>query len=94
MKKPFVKVGDRVHYLRHRGDGQSKYRMDTWPIGVWMGDKEVDGTVVEYHPEIPATEVNGRKVECLAPWAVVRWDNGAQTVVDADNRGERWTKRK
>ncbi len=80
----FVKIGDRVRYLAHeRG---SKYRRGDWPEGVWLGDKEVDGTVTEYHPRLPAFG----DIEAIEAWAVVKWDNGAKTAIESKDEGKGW----
>lgn len=79
---PFIKVGDRVRYI-----GKIKGRRGTWPEGVWL-EKGMEGTVIEYHPRIPAPPIPGE--EPIEAYAVVKFDNGASTAIDPKDEGERW----
>lgn len=77
-------------YLPHSPDRSSKYRYENWPEGIWLGDKEVEGTVIKYCPEFPGMQYRGEYIEPIPAWAHVKWDNGADSAIDADNEGERW----
>lgn len=86
-KKEFVSGGDRVRLLLGLG---GKFRYGHWPEGVWLGDKVIEGTVTEFHPEQPAVRAGGEYFEKLDAWAVVRWDNGADTAIQAEDESKRW----
>ena len=75
---PFIKVGDKVRYI-----GKIKGRRGTWLPGVWL-EQGMEGTVIEYHPRIILGE------EPIEAYAVVKFDNGATTAIDAKDEGERW----
>jgi len=57
---------------------------------VWLGDKEVDGTVAEYKPELPTVTIRGERIEGISAWAVVKWDNGTSTAIDPGEEGTHW----
>jgi len=82
LKEPFIKVGDRVRYI-----DKIKGRSGTWPEGVWL-EKGMEGTVIEYHPRIPAPPIPGE--EPIEDYAVVKFDNGASSAIDSKDEGERW----
>lgn len=80
----FVNVGDRVRYI-----SSSKSRYQTWPEGAWL-EAGVEGRVTEYHPRQPTVMIRGERVEGIDAWAVVTWDFGGQTAIDADTEGDLW----
>lgn len=81
----FIKIGDRVRYIRELG----RSRRGDWPEGAWL-EYGVEGTITEYHPGQPAVTVRGKYFEGIEPWAVVTWDNGGTTAIDAAEEGEHW----
>lgn len=81
IPNPFVKVGDRIRYI-----GGSKFRYQNWPEGAWL-EAGVEGLVTEYHPALPPV-IHGD--EGIPPWAVVTWEFGGQTGIDAEYEGEQW----
>lgn len=84
MEKQFVTIGERIKYLsNHRG------RSEAWAKGVWL-ENGIVGSVVEYHPESPAVTVRGELFEAIPPYAVVQFDNGANTCIDPDQENKRW----
>lgn len=87
MRRPFVKIGDRIRYLSPHGN---RSRNTNWPDGAWL-ENGIKGTVIEYHPTLPKTIVGGKVFERIPPYAVVKFDNGASTCIDGDKKGRtRW----
>ena len=86
--KPFVNVGDRVRYINIRSG--SRYRRGDWPEGVWLGQEIVEGTVTEYHPELPTVIIRGERLKGINAWAVVVWDNGASIAIETKYEGQDW----
>lgn len=89
-EKPFVRIGERVTFLP---TGRGAFRYNNWPEGVWLGDKEVNGTVKEFHKGEPKVTIGDKTFEYISPWAVVQWNNGAETSIDAEDEGVRWKRR-
>jgi len=83
-KEPFVRVGERVRYV-----GSSKYRYKTWPEGAWL-ERGITGMVTEYHPGQPAVRIKGEYFEAIEPYAVVTWEFGGTTAIDAKGEGKTW----
>jgi len=81
----FIKVGERVRYIRELG----RSRRQDWPEGAWL-EYGVEGVVTEFRPGSPAVTVKGEHFEGIEPWAVVTWDNGGDTAIDAEEEGEHW----
>jgi len=81
----FIKVGERVRYIRELG----RSRRQDWPEGAWL-EYGVEGVVTEFRPGSPAVTVKGEHFEGMEPWAVVTWDNGGDTAIDAEEEGEHW----
>lgn len=80
----FIKIGERVRYL-----AKIKYRNLDWLEGTWM-ERGVTGTVSEYHRGHAAMTFRGDYFERIPPWALVKWNNGASTAIDAEDENERW----
>lgn len=89
-KKPFAEVGERVRYKDTSRGG--KFRYGHWPKDVWLGDEVVEGAVKEFHQEQPAVDIGGEHFEKLDAWALVNWDNGADTAIMAEDEGRVWEK--
>jgi hypothetical protein len=89
-RRSFVKVGDRVRYIDVASD--RKFRYGHWPEGVFLGNKQVGGTVTEFHPQQLPFNVGGEHFEAIPAWAGVKWDNGADTAIDAEDEGTRWVR--
>ena len=45
----------------------------------------MEGTVIEYHPHIPAPPIPGE--EPIEAYAVVKFDNGASSAIDSKEEG-------
>ncbi|MDO9334110.1 MAG: ArdC family protein, partial [Dehalococcoidales bacterium] len=88
LKETFIKVGGRVRYI-----GKGNYRYDTWPKDAWL-KAGVTGVVVEYREGsciiAPEVVIGGETFPKVEPWAVVRWDFGGQTAIDAESEGRTW----
>lgn len=80
--KQFINVGDRVRYI-----GKLRYRRGDWPSGAWL-EKGIEGTVDKFTPELPA--IPHLDIGKLEAWAVVQWDNGGSTAIDAIDEGREW----
>ncbi len=80
----FVNVGERIRYI-----GTSKYRYETWPKDAWL-EKGITGTVTEFHEESPEVIAGGERFEAIPAYAVVNWDFGGQTAIDAEYEGVTW----
>lgn len=87
-KKPFINVGDRVRLVL--GKTKGKFRYGHWPKDVWLGDQVISGTVVQYRPEQPAVRIGDEYFEKIEEWAVVNWDNGADTAIGPEKEDKSW----
>ena len=74
MSTQFIVQGARVKRIHH-----GKSRSSDWPEGSWL-EYGSTGTVTAYHPQL----------EELEPWAVVTWDFGGKTAIDAIDEGRLW----
>lgn len=83
-KIDFASVGERIRYI-----GASRYRYETWPEDAWL-KKGITGTVTEFHKESPEVRVGGELFEAIPPYAVVTWDFGGETAIDAEYEGKTW----
>jgi len=83
--KQFVEVGQRVRHLSPNG---VRSRCATWPEGVWL-EHGIEGTVIEYYPALPRRVIGDEVFERIPPYAVVKFDNGANTCIDSGNK-TRW----
>lgn len=88
MGKTFVTIGERIQYL-----SDYRARSNTFPEGAWL-ENGIIGSVVEYHPEEPAVVVKEELYEAIPPYAVVQFDNGANTCIDPDQENKRWKRYK
>lgn len=84
--KQFIKIGERIQYI-----GDSKFRSTKWPEGAWI-ENGILGTVTEYHPEEPEVILPGETFEAIPAYAVVKFDNGAETCIDPEEENTRWRK--